>query len=53
MLVTHGCEVELLFFISIDEDGFAETPTSLPGLVTHRDKMAEQGEGCMLSKGHN
>lgn len=36
---------EPLCFVSIDGDGFSEPPTPLPGLVTHRDKMAEQREG--------
>lgn len=37
--------MESLYFVSIDEDGFAEPPTPLLGLVTHADKMADQGEG--------
>lgn len=44
-LVTHRCEDRALCFVSIDGDGFSEPPTPLPGLVTHRDKMAEQGDG--------
>jgi hypothetical protein len=38
-----------LCFVSIDGDGFSEPPTPSPGLMTCRDKMAEQGDaGSML-----
>lgn len=41
--------MESLCFISIDGDGFVEPPTPSPGLVTHADKMAKQGEGGHLT----